>query len=168
MPKLYTQTRFNSICNCKSKSHPHFLRSFLKLKQFSFHSGRFHSSFIHDNSNQASCRLVANQNKPLFCPKYEFRSEEVRDSVFFGYLIAQNDRQSNSGFVLYFQKRSLLIKPFPQKPSFLMVWRLNAANFLKIINFPWRLEPSRLDRSSSELCLMHTQLQNDVACTKIK
>ena len=118
MPKLYTQTRFNSICNCKSKSHPHFLRSFLKLKQFSFHSGRFHCSFIHDNSNQASCRLMANQNKPLFCPKYEFRSEEVRDSVFFGYLIAQNDCQSNSSFVLYFQKCSLLIKPFPQKRSF--------------------------------------------------
>ena len=116
MPKLYTQTRFNSICNCKSKSHPHFLRSFSKLKQFSLFY--FFISFIHDNSNQANCRLVANQNKPLFCPKYEFRSEEVRDSVFFGYLIAQNDRQSNSGFVLYFQKRSLLIKPFPQKRSF--------------------------------------------------
>ena len=116
MPKLYTQTRFKSICNCKSKSHPHFLRSFSKLQQFSLFY--FFISFIHDNSNQANCRLVANQNKPLFCPKYEFRSEEVRDSVFFGYLIEQHDCQSDSSFVLYFQKCSLLIKPFPQKRSF--------------------------------------------------
>lgn len=84
-----------------------------------------------------------------FVQSTNFSIEEVRDSVFFGYLITQNDCQSNSGFVLYFQKCSLLT--LSTKTFFLMAWRLNAANFLKIINFPWRLEPSRLDRSSSKL-----------------
>ena len=118
MPKLYTQTRFNSICNCKSKSHPHFLRSFLKLKQFSFHSGRFHCSL----STITRIRPVADwwqiKTNHYFVQNTNFSIEEVRDSVFFGYLITQNDCQSNSGFVLYFQKCSLLIKPFPQKRSF--------------------------------------------------
>ena len=53
-----------------------------------------------------------------FVQNTNFGIEEVRDSVFFGYLITQNDCQSNSGFVLYFQKCSLLIKPFLQKRSF--------------------------------------------------
>ena len=116
MPKLYTQTRFNSICNCKSKSHPHFLKSFSKLNNFRYFI------FLSVLSTITRIRPIADwwqiKTNHYFVQNTNFSIEEVRDSVFFGYLITQNDCQSNSGFVLYFQKCSLLIKPFLQKRSF--------------------------------------------------